>query len=196
MKRLGPVLGWTAGGILLAAGVGGWLWNVSRTPLPFIPKNTLVSAVKGQPSPDPRTQKYLDGLQARIREHPGDARPLIALANAYFDDGQLNLAVATYRQALSLQPVNPDVQVDLGTCLLYTGQIEPAVASYRAALEEQPTHVNAHFNLGVAYQAEGRTALAIAEWREAARLTGHPEVKARALALIRGARSSTRAAGS
>jgi tetratricopeptide (TPR) repeat protein len=94
----------------------------------------------------------------------------INLANVLNEKGQVDQAIAHYREALRLQPKNADALYNIGTALLSKGQTDDAIAQFREALRVQPNHVNAHINLGFALLGEGQVAEAITILREATRM--------------------------
>ncbi len=60
------------------------------------------------------------------------------LGNVLQEQGQLDLAVASYRQALQLKPAYFDALNNLGNALRAQGKLTESVASYEQALEVKP----------------------------------------------------------
>jgi len=69
--------------------------------------------------------------------------------------GKLDLAVASYSQALSLNPDYAEVYNNLGNAFYAQGKLDAAVESYHGALALKPDYAEAHNNLGVALLAQG-----------------------------------------
>jgi predicted O-linked N-acetylglucosamine transferase (SPINDLY family) len=79
-------------------------------------------------------------------------------------------AIASYRQAIQLQPDYAEGYNNLGIALLGLGQLEEAIAAYRQAIRIKPDHALAHNNLGNALKDKGQFDEAIASYRQAIRL--------------------------
>ena len=116
-------------------------------------------------SPDYRglIQEY----RMMLAEDPKNMAALVALGNAYFDNGQWRAAVSMYEHALALDPRNADVHTDRGTALRNLGLADQAIEEYRRAIELEPGHLDARYNLGVvfAYDKKDRRA-ALHIWDE------------------------------
>lgn len=109
-------------------------------------------ASKKQPVAAPQVMmsaQELDNLKSIATMNPGKAEGWIAYGNALMDSQKFNDAITAYQKALSIDPKNVDVRVDMGTCLRNMGKFDAAVAEFRKALAIAPNHVNAHRNLGV-----------------------------------------------
>ena len=70
--------------------------------------------------------------------------------NALLDQGDLDGAIAEYREALRLKPDYANVHNNLGVALKGKGGLDGAIAEYREALRLKPDYADAHMNLGVA----------------------------------------------
>ena len=71
----------------------------------------------------------------------------------YQSNGQLDLAVKKFEQALTLKPSYAEAHYNLGVTLRGLGQIEEAIKSYKNALTNKKVFPNAHYNLGNAYSS-------------------------------------------
>lgn len=98
---------------------------------------------------------------------PKDAEAHNNLGNALKDQGQLDGAVSSYRQAIALDPQYADAHNNLGLALSALKQYETATASYRRALELKPDDFEMFLNLGVAQSALGQFDAALASYRQA-----------------------------
>jgi len=111
---------------------------------------------------------YYPGLieeyRANLAEDPNNLAALIALGNAYFDNGQWTEAITKYNRALLSNPKDADVRTNLGTAYLNLGMTDRALAEYRAVLEYDPGHLDARYNTGLVYAAKKK------KYREAIRV--------------------------
>lgn len=123
------------------------------------------------------TSEALKTLEAAVQANPQDAMSLIALGNAYYDEGKWPQATDTYARALAVEPKNVDVRTDMGTALYYQGKAQEAIDAYHLALKEKPDHLNAHMNLGIVYRSTGNSVDAKAHWTKAMSLAQDPEVQ-------------------
>jgi Flp pilus assembly protein TadD/2-polyprenyl-3-methyl-5-hydroxy-6-metoxy-1,4-benzoquinol methylase len=96
-----------------------------------------------------------------------DARSIFAQAVGLHQAGQLDQAIALYRQALALKPDLAGAHSNLGTALCDLGMLEQAEASYRNALALLPGQAEAHNNLGTVLFERGKLDEAISGYRAA-----------------------------
>jgi WD40 repeat protein/tetratricopeptide (TPR) repeat protein len=118
-----------------------------------------------------RRWEGLWGAEARLawrrREEEGRAGAARALAAG----GQVDEAIAAYRQGLSLWPGDARAHHELGGLLLARWRRREAVASHRQAVRLQPDHASYHHQLGIALQEAGKLEEAVASYQEAVRLS-------------------------
>jgi cytochrome c-type biogenesis protein CcmH/NrfG len=103
-------------------------------------------------SPEEQTQmvdQAVAPLLRALKARPDDFATTVNVANLYYDGRQFPAAIQYYRQAVKIQPDNPDVLTDLGTSLWYTGDADQAIANFEQALKYRPDSPEALFNLGV-----------------------------------------------
>jgi len=84
--------------------------------------------------------------------------------------GNLDAAIAHYRQALVIDPGYAKVHNNLGNALFVRGELAEAIEHYRMTLKIDPSHARAHYNLGIALTRQGDRAEAIEHFRQAVRL--------------------------
>lgn len=69
-------------------------------------------------------------------------------------------AIATYQQAIALDPNNPQLRLVYGQLLYSLNQFEPAQRQFEAATALKPDFANAHYNLAFAYKQQEKWLLA------------------------------------
>lgn len=89
------------------------------------------------------------------------------LGTAVLAKGQVEEALAEFREALRLNPADADGRYNLGLVAFQQGKPDEAIAQYREAQRLDPTLVEAINNLGNTFLALGRTQEAIVEFRQA-----------------------------
>src|SRR5256885_15318168 len=77
--------------------------------------------------------------------------------------GDLEGAVAEYRQFLKLHPEATAIHSNLGAALAHLGRFEEAVVEYRIALKQSPAQVGPRLNLALAYYKMGRIPEAVTQ---------------------------------
>jgi predicted Zn-dependent protease len=115
------------------------------------------------PAIDPNEVKALESLAARDK---GSAQVRIELSNLYMDHQRYDDAARWYREALVVNPSQPDVIVDLGACLVNGGKAKEGLAEFEKALAQSPNHKKALFNKGIALMESGRPKDAVAVWED------------------------------
>lgn len=81
---------------------------------------------------------------ARRRDDPG---AWCALARAHKELGSIGAALACYRRALTLAPLNPSILTSLGTAQFMAGRPDAAARTYRRVLTLDPQHSGARHSL-------------------------------------------------
>ena len=123
-----------------------------------------------QQQPEHADALHLLGVIALQRGHHGAAVKLIQqalklklsehyyanLGNALDAQGNLDEAIACYRQALAIQPRLAEAHCNLGSALLKHGELGEAITCCRRAIAIKPDLAEAHNNLGNALKAQGQ----------------------------------------
>lgn len=78
------------------------------------------------------------------------------LGTIFEQQGELELAIEYYEQALELKPDFGEVYYNLGNVFLQQGKLEAAIESYQQALRIKPNYPQAHNNLGNVFQLQGK----------------------------------------
>ena len=84
--------------------------------------------------------------------------------------GQLDRAVAEYREALRLRPDSVDSHFNLGVIMARQDHFDRAVYHYQEVLRIEPRDVQAHYNLARALASHGARAEAVFHYREALKI--------------------------
>jgi len=83
-------------------------------------------------------------------------------ASQAFDDNQLDVAAAKYRDALAMRPRSPEALMGLAGLLMKEQQFGPAAAIYEQYLKIKPGSVDAWSNLFLAYARDSQNQKALA----------------------------------
>jgi tetratricopeptide (TPR) repeat protein len=108
-----------------------------------------------------------------VPEEVGTERQAIRLYNAGIDiykKGNLDEAIAKWREAIRLKPDYVKALNNLGVALRKQGKPEEAIAAYREAIRLKPDYAEAHYNLGLVFGKQEKFEEAITAYREAIRL--------------------------
>jgi tetratricopeptide (TPR) repeat protein len=119
--------------------------------------------------------KDLEGAIREFRAALGSKGPFpeahcahFNLGNALARKGQLDEAIAAYREAILLKKDHPEAHRSLGNALRDTGRLDEAIAVYHEALRLKKDFPEAHIDLGTALMnGKGDADGAIAEFRAA-----------------------------
>jgi len=93
-------------------------------------------------------KEAIQELESLIKEYPSAPLLFNVIGSFYKSNGQLDIAITKFKQALALKPNYAEVHYNLGVTLRELGQIEEAIKSYKNALSIKNEHPNAHYNLG------------------------------------------------
>jgi tetratricopeptide (TPR) repeat protein len=82
------------------------------------------------------------------------------LANLYrnlinFAQGADQWAIASYIQAIRLDPTNPILRINLGGLYFSLGNYDEAIRQFQISTELKPDYANAYYNLSAAYREKG-----------------------------------------
>jgi cytochrome c-type biogenesis protein CcmH/NrfG len=106
-------------------------------------------AVTGDAAPGDAGAASLEGLERRVREHPGDVAAHLTLAERYLDAGRLKEATLEYLGALKLDPGNVEANTQFGLLLFRSGLPEPGLRSVEQALAADPRYPEALYAKGL-----------------------------------------------
>lgn len=112
---------------------------------------------RNQPAPDINTA--LASLQDELKSNPGNVEGWILLARTQMAVGKIEESKNAIRQAIKLQPGNPDLKAELAEAMLRTAKERAfpaeAIQLLEQALAENPEHERALFFMGMNYLQKG-----------------------------------------
>lgn len=121
-------------------------------------------------------QRFLKSDDSKPPINPADtlltADECIAHGNTLEDQGQLDLAEVSYRQALKLEADNAKVYLNLGNVLLKKELYPQAIEAYESAIALKPDFASAYFNIGNARLKSGSIDVAIESYLLAIQIDG------------------------
>ena len=132
----------------------------------------------GAASTLPTVTEMVDGLAARLREHPDDPRGWSLLGRSYLVMGRYAAAADAYAQAHRLSGDDPDITANYAEALvLTTPQALTAQAAdlIEQALAEAPSNPQALWLGGLLAQARGDIPLAARRWHTLLAQAGLPD---------------------
>ena len=135
-----------------------------------IPRSSHDEAILNE---DFRRKAHAEDLAAYTKLLQGDpANPLRhdAVASLYLDAGQMEDAIAHYRQSLRLNDESAPTHYNLGFALSARGRRDEAIVQFREALRIDPDYAQAHNNLGALLQVIGQPDQALDHYRRAVAL--------------------------
>ena len=122
---------------------------------------------------DFRRKAHAEDLKAYTKLLQGDpSNPLRhdAVASLYLDAGQLDEAIAEFRESLRLNRESAPTHYNLGFALSARGRRDEAIAAFQEALRIDPDYAQAHNNLGALLQISGQPEAALEHYRRAVAL--------------------------
>jgi tetratricopeptide (TPR) repeat protein len=98
------------------------------------------------------------------------ARYLSAIGVTHYYNGRLGEAETAFREALTFEPGNPNILLNLGAILIGQGRLEQARDLFLQGLPYDPVSIEIHYNLGIVYFRLGDMARAAEHIETAYRL--------------------------
>ena len=89
--------------------------------------------------------------------------------------GRLDEALAQYKHALGLDPLNLTLNMNLAGIYEDKGQYDQALDQFKKTFEIDPNYASAHDNLSRLYRKLGKYELWLEEWRKGATLNKDPD---------------------
>jgi tetratricopeptide (TPR) repeat protein len=94
-------------------------------------------------------------LNAVLVQDPKDAEALQLLGLVRQAQGDAQEAESCYRQSLAINPLQPNVQNNLGNLLKNQDRFDEAIEFFREAVRLKPNYAEAHLNMGLTLSAKG-----------------------------------------
>lgn len=82
-----------------------------------------------------------------------------------FAQGAVDWTIASYNQAILLDPTNPSLRLSLGSVFYSLQDFDSAIKLFGQAVDLKPNWANAHYNLSSAYKANNNIKKAVEEMR-------------------------------
>ncbi len=82
----------------------------------------------------------------------------------YFNNGDYDAALASFKEAIRLKPDNWKAHYNLGATYVKKGQWDASIDSFKEVVRLEPDIAPAHFALGEAYAKKGDRGKALAEY--------------------------------
>ena len=98
----------------------------------------------------------LEELERKFAAKPGEVEIVLALANAYADQGRWEEAVRLYKLAIELDPENGDLYNRLGIVFVSVDDPVEAEESYLQSIRLSPMNPESYYNLGELYRIQHR----------------------------------------
>jgi cytochrome c-type biogenesis protein CcmH/NrfG len=115
--------------------------------------------------------RLLDWGRKWIKVEPDNSLAWFTIGSAHQSLGQLDQAVAAYRQTLLISPKYVAPWNNLGIVYADLQRHDDAIAAYRQALRLNPEETEGWYNLGITYATINRHDDAITAWRQALRIS-------------------------
>lgn len=98
----------------------------------------------------------------------GNALAYNNLGSSLIEQGQPELAIASYRQSLAIQPDDAGARFNLGVTLFQQGQLDEAILQLQKTVTDDPRLADARTSLALALLQKGDIASAVTHFRQAA----------------------------
>ena len=98
---------------------------------------------------------HLEGLRKIVALNPSSPRAHFSLALNLEQEGGLDEAMASYRNALRLQPDFIEARLGEGNVFFRKGAYDRAASCYEDVLQHQPGNTDARYNLGTTFLNRG-----------------------------------------
>jgi len=153
-------------------------WGISALLYYFIVYRATAASTRGFELPGAQHRRRIKELQAQIH-HLDKAHHHSQLADAYFSQGKLAKAEASYRAAMERDPHDLDTRAHLGQCLLRQKRPAEARPLLEGVVTENPKHDYGHTLMAVAetLTALGETDNALLYWQHITQNHAYPRAK-------------------
>ncbi len=166
LPALPPFVLWALGGLGVIAAIAlGWQF--------FFNKPQIAQTGSSSSSTNQQIVKY----QELLKKEPDNLDTLVALANAYLEQGQLEKAIPTLEKIVSLQPNNLDWQFNLAKLYELADQSDKAEKIYDNILAKDNKQFKALVGKAIIRQAKGDLATSNSLFKVAEEVAPTPDLK-------------------
>ena len=149
-----------------------WRDTIKKNPSSWLANNNLGAIFLLQNKLGDAINYFNEAMKVDLNIDINRAFTYSNLAQVFEPQGDLDQAVACYRQALKINQIDAQVHNRLGGILKMQGNLDEAISHYQRAAELDPDHRAGIYNsLGVALRQKGELNQAIAYYRKALKLT-------------------------
>ncbi len=106
----------------------------------------------------------VEHLSNVVKRDPDKPQYLANLGFAYHEQGKLDLAIASYRKAVAIEPRYLDAHYNLHAALIDAKNLAPSIACLESVIALNPQDSDAIFMLGMLQDYQGNTKVADAEF--------------------------------
>ncbi|MCU7491243.1 MAG: zinc-ribbon domain-containing protein [Bacteroidota bacterium] len=138
----------------------------------------------GNPAMSLENVQRINELEAAVRKDSTNLNTVLELAHLLNDSGMKDRSVPYYQMYLRKNPMNADVQVDLGVVYYEMQQYNVAKTRMRKGLAINPRHQIANFNMGIINLASGSIDSAKIWWNKAVTIDPTTEIGKKAKELL------------
>jgi tetratricopeptide (TPR) repeat protein len=169
LPTFSPKLLWGLGGIAALIIILGLGWNFFLKPQTSTPTPTASSAGNN----DQQVAKY----EKLLKENPKNMDALVALANLYLEQGELEKAIPVLEKIAVIQPNNLDWQFNLAKLYELSDQTDKAETIYDQMLSKNPKEFKALVGKAMLRQAKGDFQTANSLFKIAEDVAPSPDLK-------------------
>ena len=168
LPTFSPKILWGLGGIaaLIILGLG---WNFFLKQ----PNSTLTPTASSAGNNDQQVEKY----EKLLKENPKNMDALVALANLYLEQGELEKAIPVLEKIAVIQPNNLDWQFNLAKLYELSDQTDKAEKIYDQMLSKNPKEFKALVGKAMLRQAKGDFQTANSLFKIAEDVAPSPDLK-------------------
>ena len=128
---------------------------------------------------------FISPLQANAEQDAKEkADALLKEASSLYNEGNMDKALTTVKEAIAISPEYPEAYDQLGFVLLKKGQLDDAINAFNSALKINPRFRTSKTGIGLALLKKGDTSGAEAILKEALTLNPYPSMTHYALGLV------------
>ncbi len=112
-----------------------------------------------------RYDAELTAVRERVKADPSNAADRVRLGYLLIGRGELDDAMVSFNEALTINPRLHDAMTGRGIILARKGNLTEAEQALKQALFLNPNPVRAHYELGLVYGLQGDSEKAVAEFK-------------------------------